>query len=165
MTFLTTFIPIVKLYDSIIKLYSISGENIKKILGFLIFLSFLQNLTDLSLFQENYEYIFEFYRKRAFIWYKNISSSTIFSQHHERIQIFNEDVKVYDNFTLIGSRVQKRSLNQSSPDFSLISRYNWQKNHGEPLSAKMSTSIKETASSPLSKDYQCPITTHKRSDL
>ena len=32
--------------------------------------------------------VFEFYRKRAFIWYKNISSSIIFSQHHEQIQIF-----------------------------------------------------------------------------
>ena len=71
---------------------------------------FLQNVTDFSLFQENYEGIFEFYRKRAFIWHKNISSSIIFSQYHERIQIFNEDVKVNDNFTLNGSKVQKRSL-------------------------------------------------------
>ena len=42
---------------------------------------FLHNLTDFSLFQENYEGIFEFYRKRAFIWYKNISSSIIIAKH------------------------------------------------------------------------------------
>ena len=34
MTFLTTFISIIKLYNSIIKLFSILGEKIKKILGF-----------------------------------------------------------------------------------------------------------------------------------
>ena len=101
-------------------------------------MSFFQNLPDFSLFQENYEYIFEFYRKRAFIWYINISSSIIFSHHHERIQIFNEDVKVNDNFTLNGSGVQKRSLKLCSPNFSSIPRYIWSKNHGEPLSAKMS---------------------------
>ena len=83
---------------------------LKKILGFSHFLSFLQNLPDFSLFQKNYEGIFEFYIKRAFIWYENISISIIFSQHHERIQIFNEDVKVNDNFTLNGSGDQKRSL-------------------------------------------------------
>ena len=33
MTFLTTFISIIKLYNSIIKLFSLLGENIKKILG------------------------------------------------------------------------------------------------------------------------------------
>ena len=32
-TFLTTFIPIIKLYNTIIKLFSLLGENIKKILG------------------------------------------------------------------------------------------------------------------------------------
>ena len=39
-----------------------------------------------------------------------ISSSIIFSQHHDRIQIFNEDVKVNNNFTLNGSGVKERSL-------------------------------------------------------
>ena len=38
-TFLTTFISIIKLYNSIIKLFSLLGENIKKILGFKKFLS------------------------------------------------------------------------------------------------------------------------------
>ena len=61
-------------------------------------MSSLQNLPDFSLFQKNYEGIFEFYRKIAFIWYKNISSSIIFSQHHEQIQIFNE---AYFNILII----------------------------------------------------------------
>ena len=68
MTFLITFISNIKLYNSIIKLFSILGENLKKILGFSHFLSFLQNLPDFLLFQKNYEGIFEFYRKRAFKW-------------------------------------------------------------------------------------------------
>ena len=63
-------------------------------------MSFLQKLTDFSLFQENYEGIFEFYRKRPFIWYKNISSLMIFSQHHERIQIFNENFPHHNLFSL-----------------------------------------------------------------
>jgi len=37
MTFLTTFIPIIKLYDLIIKLFNILGEIKKKILVFLIY--------------------------------------------------------------------------------------------------------------------------------
>jgi len=61
-------------------------------------MSFLQKLNDFPLFQENYECIFQLYRKRAFIWYKNISSSIIFSQHHEQIQIFNE---AYFNILII----------------------------------------------------------------
>ena len=39
MIFLITFISIIKLYNSIIKLFSLLGENIKKILGFKKFLS------------------------------------------------------------------------------------------------------------------------------
>ena len=39
MTFLTTLISIVKLYNSIIKLFPILGENIRKIVGFKKFLS------------------------------------------------------------------------------------------------------------------------------
>ena len=50
---------------------------------FSFFMSFLQNLPDFSMFRKNYDDLFEFYRKRAFIWYKNTSSSIIFSQYHE----------------------------------------------------------------------------------
>ena len=84
MTFLTTFILIIKLYNSIIELL---GENIKKNLDCSHFLChFLQNLSDFSLFQKNCEGIFKFYRERAFIQYKNKSSPIIFSPHHERIK-------------------------------------------------------------------------------
>ena len=76
MTFLITFIWIIKLYNSNLKLFSILVENIKKILGFSHFcMSFLQNLPDFWLLQKNYEGIFEFYRKIAFIWYVNMHGS------------------------------------------------------------------------------------------
>ena len=64
-TFLTTFILIIKLCNSIIDLW---GENIKKNIDFSLFCHILQNLPDFSLFQKNYKGIFEFYRKRALKW-------------------------------------------------------------------------------------------------
>ena len=51
-------------------------------------------------FKTKHEGIFDFYRKRAFIWYENIFCSTIFSQHHEQIQILNEYAKENDNFDI-----------------------------------------------------------------
>ena len=70
----------------------------KNSLFFLFFMPFLQNFTDFSQFQKKYEGIFGFYRKSAFLCYKKISSSIIFSYYRERIQILNKDVKVNDNF-------------------------------------------------------------------
>ena len=66
MTFLITFISNIKLYNSIIKLFSILGENIKKVLGFSHFLChFCQIYLIFSLFQKNYEGIFQSTLKKS----------------------------------------------------------------------------------------------------
>jgi len=104
MTFPTTFIWIIKLYNSIIMRFSILDENInKKLFFFSIFYVIFPNLSNFSLFQKNYDNIFQFYTKRAFIWYKNISSSITFSQHHERIQIFKffQKIMIFQHFLQI----------------------------------------------------------------
>ena len=44
MTFLTTFIPIIKLYNPIIKLFSILGENIQENLGVSHFLRYFYKM-------------------------------------------------------------------------------------------------------------------------
>ena len=51
------------------------------------FFSFFMSFANFTVSEKN-EGIFKFYRKRVLIWSKNISSSIMFSQHHERIQIF-----------------------------------------------------------------------------
>ena len=95
-------------------------------------MSFLQNLPDFSLLQKNYEGIFEFHRKWAFIWYKNISCSIIFSQHHERIQIFQffQKIMIFQHFLKI---FEKKAVNpKRHPKFFWIFKvYNIKKNWGD----------------------------------